>query len=77
MSAEWPQEHELRAMPLLERLEHARRAALLEDKESIELAVDRIRTLETALERIARTTKDYDELSQLGVIHKISREVLP
>jgi hypothetical protein len=76
MSTEWPQEHELRAMPLLERMEHARHAALVEDKESIELATGRIRTLEAALERIARTTKNYDEFSQMGAIHKIAKEAI-
>lgn len=46
MSKDWPQESELRAMPLLDRLRHASNAALVEDRESIELAMDRIAELE-------------------------------
>jgi hypothetical protein len=50
VSKDWPQEHELRAMPLLERIEHARRAALVEDKESIELLVGRYQKAQEVLE---------------------------
>ena len=49
MTQEWPQENELRALPLLERLWHAKQAALVEDKESIQLAIDRIKELEAAV----------------------------
>jgi hypothetical protein len=37
-------------MPLLERIEHARRAALVEDKESIELLVGRHQKAQEVLE---------------------------
>ena len=49
MGKDWPQESDLRAMPLIERLRHAGNAALVEDRESIELGMDRIEELERAL----------------------------
>lgn len=52
-----PQEGELRAMPLMERLAHAHRVAMLEDKESIEAAADRIAELEAASRRLLDAMK--------------------
>jgi hypothetical protein len=52
MSDDWPQESELRAMPLDQRLMYASRAALVEDKEAIDLARDRIAELESILRDI-------------------------
>jgi hypothetical protein len=75
MSAEWPQEHELRAMPLLERLEHARRAALVEDKESIDLAIDHIQKLEKmveALRKSARATATKHGFDEAGMARRLN-----
>jgi hypothetical protein len=62
----------MRAMPLMERLAHARDVAMVEDKEAIEAAADRIAELEAALHYVRlnsgeRTIRDIARAALLQV----------
>lgn len=60
-----PQQNELRAMPLLERLAHAHRAAMVEDKEAIELAAEHIAALEEVLRELIKSPDGVRRLDHL------------
>ncbi len=64
----YPQESELRAMTLKERLAHAHRVAMTEDKESIELAAERIAELEAALKPFAAMSGSYTHMHGAHVV---------